>query len=43
MAVEVTTAVERELEVGVSLADVLEGLSIDGLAALALRDMGVAR
>ena len=32
MAVEVTTAVERELGVAVSLADVLEGLSLAGLA-----------
>jgi acyl carrier protein len=32
MAVEVTTAIERELGVAVSLADVLEGLSIGALA-----------
>ncbi len=42
MAVEVTTAVERELGVAVSLADVLEGLSIAGLAERVLAS-GAAR
>jgi acyl carrier protein len=42
MAVEVTTAVERELGVAVSLADVLEGLSVGGLAERVLARDGAA-
>ena len=43
MAVEVTTAVERDLGVAVSLADALEGLSIAGIADRVLaRDAAAA-